>query len=70
MFSGLGKLKAHHQSLFAIILAVALIMLHRGIVGLADRFLFPANPVLSHVASICIAIAILVSTHYCVRGMS
>ena len=50
------------ETFHIIIIALAIIMFWRGIWGLMDYYLFPDNPLLSHILSIVIGILILYST--------
>lgn len=53
------KILGKFSNLHAIITAVALIMLWRGVWGLMDNYLFPENPDLSFVFSILAGLLIL-----------
>ena len=63
------KLKVHHQTILAIILAFAVISFWRGVWGLLDELLFPNNYILSLSLSIIIGLVILVATHYTAREL-
>jgi hypothetical protein len=67
MYSKFSKLEAKHQTIFGIIIAIGLILLHRGIVGLMDMYVLPDIPYVSHVLSLMVALFILVSTHYAIK---
>ncbi|MBD3259785.1 hypothetical protein GF371_04110 [Candidatus Woesearchaeota archaeon] len=69
MFDRIRKMKSHHQTVFAIIIAVAVISLWRGIWGLMDEYLFPNNYELSLWISVAIGLAILIGTHYAAREL-
>ena len=56
--SPLLGLKTLHPTLNAVIVVMAIIMLWRGIWGLLDLYLFPANPVLSYLT--CLGLGALV----------
>ncbi|MCK4500777.1 hypothetical protein KAU11_09780 [Candidatus Babeliales bacterium] len=69
MFKKLSKMKFHHQSLFAIIIAFAVISFWRGVWGLMDEYLFPENYRLSLWISLISGIIILVTTHYITKEL-
>lgn len=48
----------------ALVLALAVISLWRGLWGVMDAFLFPDNMPLSYLASLCIGIFLLYFTHH------
>jgi len=54
--------KRVRETFHIIIIALAIIMFWRGIWGLMDHYLFPDNPLVSHILSIVIGILILYST--------
>jgi hypothetical protein len=64
MFDRIKRMKSHHQTIFALIIAIAVISLWRGIWGLMDEYLFPNNYELSLWISVAIGLAILIGTHY------
>ncbi len=63
MFTAISKMKKGRQTLFAIVIAFAVISFWRGIWGLMEEYLFPENYLLSCWASAFIGLAILVATH-------
>jgi len=63
MLNRIGKMKAKHQLVFMILIGFAVISFWRGIWGLMDVYLFPANYPLSLWVSVLLGIAILVITH-------
>lgn len=67
MYSKFSKLEAKHQTIFGIIIALGLVLLHRGISGLMDLYVLPDVPEISHILSVMIALFILVSTHYAIK---
>ncbi len=64
MYEKISKMKAKHQTLFAIIIAFAVIAFWRGIWGLMDEYLFPENYTLSLIISVFVGLGILIGTHY------
>lgn len=64
MLSQVMRMKKHHQILFAVLIAFAVISFWRGVWGLLDEYLFPANYELSLWISLVVGLAILVATHY------
>ena len=64
MFDKISKMKSHFQTLFAIIIAFAVISFWRGVWGLMDIYLFPENAELSLWSSVILGLAILIGTHY------
>ncbi len=69
MFKKISKMKFHHQSLFAIIIAFAVISFWRGVWGLMDEYLFPENYKLSLWISLISGIVILIATHYATKEL-
>ena len=64
MLSNISKFKARHQTMFTIVIALAVVAFWRGIWGLMDLFIFPDSYLLSSITSVIIGLAILVATHY------
>lgn len=69
MFNKLNKMKLSHQTLFAIIIAFAVISFWRGIWGLMDVYLVPNNYVISSWISMFLGLGILVITHYVTKEL-
>lgn len=69
MLSAFAKLKKNHKRIFAFIIGTAIILVWRGIWGLADLYIFPKNETYSYLASIVIGIIILASSHYMMEGL-
>ncbi|MBW3013240.1 hypothetical protein KY325_00465 [Candidatus Woesearchaeota archaeon] len=69
MLTNFCKMKHHHQTIFAIIIAVAVISLWRGIWGLMDEYLLPNHYELSLWLSVAIGLAILIGTHYATKEL-
>jgi hypothetical protein len=69
MFRKLLSLKLHEQSFFALIIAIGVISLWRGIWLLWDLHLIPNDPTLSAIVSVLIGLAILGATHYMVKEL-
>ncbi len=69
MFSDIGKLESKYQTLFAIIIAFAVISFWRGIWGLMGIYMFPDNLPLSFLVSILIGLVILAATHYTTKEL-
>jgi hypothetical protein len=67
MYTKYSKLEAKHQTMFGIIIALGLILLHRGVMGLMDLYVLPDSMGMSHALSICVALFILISTHYAIK---
>jgi hypothetical protein len=67
MYSRFSKLEAKHQTIFGIVIALGLVLLHRGVIGLMDLYVLPDLPWVSHILSILVAIFILISTHYAIK---
>ncbi len=61
------KMKHHHKTLFALIIAFAVIAFWRGLWGLFDIYVFPENYELSLWTTMVVGIVILVGTHYAAR---
>jgi hypothetical protein len=64
MFKKLNKLKKHHQFLYSLVIATAIIGIWRGLWMLLDLYLFPKNEALSASVSLIIGILILAGTHH------
>ena len=64
MYKKISKMKAKHQTIFAIIIAFAVIAFWRGMWGLMDEYLFPENYTLSLIISVFVGLGILIGTHY------
>jgi hypothetical protein len=64
MFDNISKMKSHFQTIFAVVIAFAVIAFWRGVWGLLDIYLFPGKIELSLWASVVLGIAILAATHY------
>ena len=72
MFTKLSKLKAHEQSFFALMIAIGVIALWRGVWGLLDemdKYVFPKDPHTGFLVSIAIGLIILGLTHYTVKEL-
>jgi len=63
------KFKLRHKTLFAILIAFAVISFWRGIWGLMDLYLFPNNLQLSLWTSLFLGIFILVITNYATKEL-
>ncbi len=70
MFSRFSRMKSHHQTFFAILIAFAVISFWRGVWGLQDYYLFPDNTALSLWSSVLIGLAILVVSGYAVKELT
>ncbi len=64
MFNKISKMKRRHQTLFAILIGVAVVSFWRGVWGLLDEYLFPNHYEISLWISLIAGFAILVATHY------
>jgi hypothetical protein len=69
MFKKLSNMRTEHQTIFALIIAFAVISFWRGIWGLMDVYLFPNNLPMSFIASLVIGLVILILTHYTVKEL-
>ena len=69
MFKKISKLKTHHQIIFAIIIATAVILFWRGVWGILDLFLLPNNPLWSYSISIALGLGILALTGYITKEL-
>jgi len=56
-------MKTHHQTIFGIIIATAVIAFWRGLWGLFDMYLFPSNPVSRFATLVALGLLILIGTH-------
>jgi succinate dehydrogenase hydrophobic anchor subunit len=69
MFRKISEMKPKHQTVFAIIIAFAVISFWRGIWGLMDEYLIPENRPLSLFISLVLGLAILIATHYVTKAI-
>lgn len=69
MFRKISQMKSKHQTVFAVVIAFAVISFWRGVWGLMDEYLFPDNYQLSLWASLILGLAILVATHYVTKEL-
>lgn len=70
MYKKFLRLKKNKQRFIALIIGIGVILVWRGFWGLADIYLFPQNPPLSHLSSILIGLLILVGTHHMIKGLT
>lgn len=70
MLTPFKRLRQHHQRLFALIIAIGVILLWRGMWGLADLHIFPNNELYSYSLSVAIGLIILISSHYMIKEFS
>lgn len=69
MLRAFKKLKVEHQKLFALIIAIALIMFWRGVWGLLDVYLLPEAPGMSFLLSGVIGLVILLGCDVLMKSM-
>jgi len=69
MFKKIADMESKHQIIFAILIGFAVVSFWRGIWGLSDIYLFPANEVLSLFSSVLIGVGILIITQYITREL-
>lgn len=62
-------MKLKHQTIFAVVIAFAVIAFWRGIWGLMDLYLFPNNYELSLWFSLILGLAVLMATHYVTKEL-
>ena len=67
MFKKIGRMKAKHQVLFAIIIAFAVISFWRGLWGMWDIYVLPENYEVSLWISLAAGLVILLATNYAVK---
>jgi Flp pilus assembly pilin Flp len=70
MLHRIKKLKAIEQALFALLIAIAVISVWRGVKGLMDIYLFPNNYVLSSWISLAFGLLILAISHYWTKELA
>ncbi len=70
LFHHFSKMKAHHQIIFSLIIAFAVVSFWRGAWGILDQYLLPNNFILSSWISLIIGISILIVTHYVTRELT
>lgn len=64
MYHKFKKLEVHHQIIWSLVIATALVSIWRGIWGLMDKFIFPNDLVLSSITTLVLGIIIFAITHY------
>jgi hypothetical protein len=69
MLNGYVRLGFGKDEIRAIIFAIAVVSLWRGVWGLMDLYLIPDNPTLSFTLSIIIGLVIIGITEYTVREL-
>jgi hypothetical protein len=69
MYHRIRRLKIHHQVIFAIIIAFAVVSFWRGVWGLMDEYLFPYNVQMSYWASLLLGLLILIICDYATREL-
>lgn len=69
MFKKISEMKSHHQLIFSILIAFAMISFWRGVWGLMDVYLFPDNHVLSLWVSLLLGILTLIVTNYATKEL-
>lgn len=62
-------MKAHHQTMFAIVIAFAVVAFWRGTWGIMDVYFFPNSAELSMWGSFFLGLAILIGTHYVAKEL-
>jgi hypothetical protein len=70
MFSYFKRLKQSHQRFFALIVGVGIILVWRGVWGLADLYFFPENLTHSFISSILLGLIILTISHHMIKGLT
>lgn len=69
MFKRISEMQFKHQTIFAIIIGLAVISFWRGAWGLIDEYLFPDHYRLSLWASLILGIVILIATNYITKEL-
>lgn len=69
MYKKISQMETHHQILFSILIAFAVISFWRGVWGLMDLYLLPENPQLSIWISLIVGLTILGITHYTAKEL-
>lgn len=62
-------MKSEHQAIFAVLIAIGVVAVWRGLWGLMDLYLLPQDEATSFSLSILIGLAILGATHYTVKEL-
>ena len=57
------------QTVYAILVLIAIVAIWRGFWGLMDTYLMPTHPEISYVLSLLIGLAIISATHYKVKKL-
>ncbi|MBN1896938.1 MAG: hypothetical protein JW789_04425 [Candidatus Aenigmarchaeota archaeon] len=70
MFSKFHKMKSHHQTIFTIVIAFAVISFWRGVWGLMDEYMLPVNTEMSYWVSVVIGLGILIMTGYATKELA
>jgi len=69
MIKRFNKMSRGQQTMFAIVIAFAVVAFWRGVWGLMDEFLFPNNYALSSFISLAIGLAVLFVTEYATKEL-
>ena len=69
MLESISKLKTHHQIIFTILIAFAVVSFWRGVWGLMDLYFFPHNMQLSVWLSVVLGLSVLIVTGYAVKEL-
>ena len=69
MIEEFKKLTKWKKRTYALLVATAVILVWRGLWGLADLYIFPNNELHSYIASILIGVAILIATRQMVKEL-
>ncbi|MFH0701612.1 MAG: hypothetical protein V2A62_04195 [Candidatus Woesearchaeota archaeon] len=64
MYEKFKKLAVHHQIIWSLIIATALVSIWRGIWGLMDKFIFPNDLLISSITTLLLGVGIFAITHY------
>lgn len=71
MLAGLLTLKFHHQFLFTVLVAAAVVIFWWGIWGVLDDYFLPKHPCrwLRYLAAVGLGILILIASHYGIQAL-
>lgn len=64
-----AKKKRPHKYATALLIGTAVVLFWRGMWGLLDHVIFPNNPLLSYLFSLCVGLYILYRSHMLIKEL-
>ena len=63
-------LKRHHQAIFALLIALGIVFVWRGLWGMIDLLWLPLSPTLSYLSGILMGVVILFLAHHLIKSLA